>query len=353
MNKWIITSDDYWVNKWDQFLFNSSQAVFLQSSQRVKSYGSYGAKAELLLYVNSRQEIICGSANILVQFKFLRIYSCSFGPIVANDIFFNDELFREYISQFRDRGEELKAFSSEITTPVTNHPPSNKSFNEGQIFNKLPKYELVNLISLKDSEDKYRSVETIIESFSKKARRDVRASYRRGLSSRIVTQHDEIEKAYGCIESNGTNKGYDVRSWGQFGHNVITMIDKGHACMLTAWLGDEIQGALLLERGGNVLNYTMGGVLRHKPDLNTGYFLQAEAIKQAINLDMDFYNISYYGPPEVMKFKKSFNPSLLQLGKSYYFVNNHVLYFLYKKLYGKFGKKVLSWLLKFSKGSKA
>ena len=77
----------------------------------------------------------------------------------------------------------------------------------------------------------------------------------------------------------------------------------------------------------------MGGVFRHKPDLLTGYFLQLESMKLSKELNLEFYNVSYGGPPKVQKFKNMFNPILEEKYKTIFFIHNKLKFLIFNFFY--------------------
>ena len=332
MKKWIITKESKYTDKWDVFVLNNISGSFLQTMDRVKSYEQYGFDWELIICVDNEDNILAGSVNIVVKFLFLKMYICSYGPTYTGPEIQEGHV-DAFLTQFVQRAKELKVCASQITLPTDISSIIKGKGSKGKLFNKIPSVESYNLINLRDDNDTRLDYESIIKSFSKKARRDVRASYRRGLTIKLAVKESELRLAYSCFEDNAGSKGYSVRSWEEFSATIISMSKSGHAYLLTAWYNDEIQGAILVERSSDALHYTMGGVHRHSPDLNTGYFLQMEGMLLASEKNCKFYDISCGGPPAVKKFKESFNPIFTDIGETIHFVHNYFITYLYKILY--------------------
>ena len=329
MNKWISTKESKWVTKWNDIVLNDPNSVFLQSSFRVSTYLKQGMDWELLLCIDENNNILLGSANVIVKLSIFKIYVCSYGPTINLN---NNKYFDDYISHFINRAKELKAFSSQISMTLNASVDSKYNSIDKKLFTNITSPQFKNLISLK--EDKvYLSNEDLIGSFKSKCRRDVRSSYRKGLTSKFPTLEDELRIAYSCIELNAKIKGYNVRSWNQMKDFLINSVESNRTYVITAWINDKIEGAILLERSYDTLSYTMGGVYRSNPDLLTGYFLQFEAMLLAKRLDLGQYDISYGGPTQVQRFKKMFNPILSENYKNLHFIHTNWKYLIFKKLY--------------------
>ncbi len=332
MNNWIITKDKKWVDKWNEFVLSDKDSSFLQSLNRAKSYEKYGMNWELLLFVDGNDEILLGSANIIVKYLFFTIYVCSYGSS-SNYTYKNKKFQEDYLQEFLKRAKQLKAFASQITILKDFTLKIEKEHFEKVLFNIISSPKYLNLINLKNDLGEYLSDEEIIASFSSKGRRDVRSSCRKGLISKFPRTEEEVKEAYSCIESNAVNKGYFVRDWGGMKDFIMDGIRTGMIYMISAWYGDKIQGVILLEKSSNYLNYSMGGVFRHKPDLLTGYFLQLESMKLSKELNLEFYNVSYGGPPKVQKFKNMFNPILEEKYKTIFFIHNKLKFLIFNFFY--------------------
>ncbi|TDL99956.1 MAG: hypothetical protein C4K58_01555 [Flavobacteriaceae bacterium] len=351
MRRWIVTSDQKWLNKWDEFIFSDKESVFLQSIGRVDSYRKYGMDWELLIYMDDQDEkILMGSANIIVKMAFLKIYVCSYGPSISPEFErFEYKDFNAYIEKFHSRAKELNAFTSQLTISKTFSISEN--YISGAIFPPVTCAKYHNIISLCPDDSTFDK-EKLINTFSSNGRRDSRASYRKGLTSKLAKTEDELKSAYSCIERNAKEKGYQVRSWKEMNDFIIYSTKKENAYLLTAWYEEKLQGAVLLEKSQNTLHYTMGGVLRNKPDLLTGYFLQTESMVLASKLGLQYYDISYGGPEEVQRFKRMFNPTLTEPYITIHFKHSNIRYFLFQNLFPvlkKYLSKIIALKQKFLK----
>lgn len=341
--KWLTTNEPYWINKWDVLLKKTPQGNFSQMSTWLKSYIPYGFQPEIMIYADEFDNIIAGSGNVIVRIPFFTIYVCSHGPIILKE---DDQLIEDFISEFIKRSKSLHAIAAQITFSDIIRPKHiSNNFCKGNIFPKISAISQVSTIELLTNDDSTFNAEAVVNSFLPKGRRDVRASYRKCLISRIAKTEDEIKEAYLCFIQNSENKGYNVRAWDDIKLSLIESICLNHALIVTAFCEDEIQGAILLYIGGDTINYTMGGVYRHKPDLLTGYFLQFEAMKIAHSLGISRYNITSGGPSEVRDFKLKFNPLLHEFPGSYYFENSKFKCRLFVLIY-KFLKTKITFVIK-------
>lgn len=331
MKKWITSKDQFWFKKWNNFILCDDNSTFLQSVYRVQSYERFGMDWELLLCIDINDDILIGSANVIINFPFFKLYVCSCGPTSRFSFEKSDEIV-EFFTEFQKRAKYYNAFASQITVPLDLNIALNFNAYEGRIFTNVTSPRFSNLVSL-DSEDTGNSYEWLIDTFLPKGRRDVRASYRKDLESKLANTEAELKLAYSCIEKNAQEKGYFVRSWIDMKDFIINSVSDEMAFVLTAWKDDEIQGSVLLERSKNRLSYTMGGIKRNTPDLLTGYFLQMEGMKLAKSLALKAYDISYGGPKEVQRFKSMFNPELSENYRSVYFINNKIKFYIFMRLY--------------------
>lgn len=345
---WFITSEEYWIYKWNELQKTSERGNFTQLTSWIKSYLPYGFQYELLLCIDQDENIITGSANVIVRLPIFSFYVCSYGPwIIDGDLL----LFQQFIHHFVNRAKQLHVTATQITIPNSVNVVNGlllKNFRKENFFPRIASPTFVNIVKLYSDEEGKFDEEQVINSFKSNGRRDIRASYRKGLRSKLVKKRDEIESAYRCFLDNSQNKGYFVRQWQDMKEALFEAIDNGDALMLTAWYEDMIQGAILLYIGGDTINYTLGGVYRHHPDLLTGYFLQFEAMKIAAKMGIRKYNITSGGPVEVKNFKLKFNPTLYQIGTTFYFPNKRFSCILFQFIYRRM-KNLLPEVLNFLK----
>lgn len=339
MGKWFVTKEPRYMEKWDDFVLANRSGSFLQTLDRVKSYERYGFEWELILKIDDEDEIIGGSLNILAKFSFVKMYICSYGPTYQSELV-GHSYQEQFITEFNNRAKNIGACVAQITLPKGFHINPNFCSKKGKVFSSIPSIQDYNLINLIGDSGGRLDSEALINSFSKKARRDVRASYRKGLQVKVANTEAEMQEAYACFEDNAGNKGYSVRSWEEFSEAIISMCHKERAYLLSAWYNDNIQGAILIERSSDKLHYTMGGVHRHSPDLNTGYFLQMEAMMMASRKNCQSYDVSCGGPIPVKKFKESFNPTFTEVGDTFYFVHRPVVFKLYQVVTNHMGEYI-------------
>jgi hypothetical protein len=319
MYHWEFTKEEKAVVNWQRFLSQNSRAPFLQLYHRFSSYENVGFLWELQLCVDERGEILMGSANVFVKLPGIKIYICSHGPI-HNCSHINEGLIVDYINHFNKRAVESGCSICQLTYPVELEADLilGKGYTVGRIFDDIAVYEKLNVLKLTNSCGDKLDRDSIISKFTNNGRRDSRASYRKGLTSKILVLESDIREAYSCIESNASVKGYFVRSWREFRESILAAVNAKAMVIIAAYYGNEIQGAVILEGTSGVLNYTMGGVKRHHPDLLTGYFLQVEALVFAVANNFELYNISVGGPPNVQRFKSMFNPELINVGLTFH-----------------------------------
>ncbi len=332
---WITTKEDKYVSQWNQFILTDKNISFVQSIHRVRAYEKYGMDWELLLCIDEEDNVLLGSANVIIKMPLFKLYICSNGPTIAQGF---EDKSEEFFEQFKNRAQRLGCLASQISVPNKFNPAQLQDAIVGSIFTNVASATKNSMISLKTEENQLLDKEALIATFSKKGRRDVRASYRKGLTSKLAKNEEDLKQAYACVENNARMKGYQVRAWDDMKDFILASVKSGNAYVITAWFDEEIQGAVLLERSSNYLSYSMGGVKRHTPDLLTGYFLQTEAMMLAISLELDYYDVSYEGPKEVQRFKKMFNPKFRDDNTIVHFKHSSFKYNLFKLLYGNLKK---------------
>ena len=66
---WRFTDDSFYLVKWNDFISRSKSSSFLQSTHRLSSYRKFGGNFELMLHTDDQNEILMGSANIIIRFN--------------------------------------------------------------------------------------------------------------------------------------------------------------------------------------------------------------------------------------------------------------------------------------------
>ena len=173
----------------------------------------------------------------------------------------------------------------------------------------------------------------MLKRFSGSKRRDIRMSEKNGLSVLQVTEESELKKAYSVIELNGREQGYSTRSWEAFGPTLVEQVNKGQAIVLVACREGQFLGAHYGVLAGQRWSYLMGGTVRTEKDYNVGAFLHWQVMKSARAMGLRGYDLTSWGSPGVMEFKKGFRPTHIQFVSPHYFVLSRLRFSAFMKVY--------------------
>lgn len=319
--KLIITKDQHWLDKWDAFVSHENKASHLLLSDWNKSFQSYGFDYEACLCVEGEEMIRGGYVAVIAKAAFFKFYIVPFGPIVSHGFEMN---LNELIQTVQQRAKRFKCCYCHIALPFSKienpHTYSNfqeisqlKSAHKGHLFKYVYSGYGINWIDLKGFDE-----ESKIMTLKPSVRRNIRNSYRKDLSFKILTTETAIESAYALFAENAIAANYSIRDWNAMKETLFSLNEKGYLKMLAAYKETELKGAILLLKGGNYYTYILGGSKKEVPDLRTGDFLQWEAMKLALQEGLDGYNISLGGSKGVEEFKNSFNTESIYFEEGHY-----------------------------------
>lgn len=327
----IFTKEASYLEQWDAFIDQSSQANHLQFSDWLQSYLSYGFDFEVGLLLDNGK-IVGGFGAVLPKFSFFKFYIVPNGPIVAEDA--DVEVFQTILSAIANRAKTLQCCYCQFNRPLTirkGEPFSEPfsvphRFKRGSLFKYVYASEGINWLDF----SKYASEEEILQDFKSSVRRDIRSSERKGQVMSFLTEENDIRTAYRLCEDNAKRAGYSLRSWNDFSATILNLIVKKRAKFMAAYKDGDMKGAIFLVKSGNYYTYIFGGAKRETPDLLSGHFLQWEALKMSFQEGCFGYNISIGGSDGVKSFKSGFNvtPILAQEAK-YYLVLNSLTFNLF------------------------
>ena len=350
--KFAVSESDY--RDWSDFVCSNPNANFLNNEHRNLSYENYGFKNRLIIG-RSEGNVVAGSFVVTIKRFFVSAIISSGGvlvsPLILDKIGFVP-VFKSFLIFLYSADVPSWNFFMCVMPKDDVSSLEKFKFKLGKPISIIASYTSSNCIKLFfDKEDLGDQVfqDRLLQSFTKKGRRDVRSSIRRSLSFHIVEDDEQIEKAYKLIEENATRAGYSVRSWRVFGEYILKGVANGNAYVCIAKYEGEIVGAMLLEAGGKTINYTMGAAKRLSPDLQTGYFLQYNAMIFFFFSGFDFYDISAGGPESVRKFKANFNPNFNQKMLDMYISRGFLGPILTKFLLSKMIRKTIITIIGFVK----
>lgn len=327
----IFTKEASYLEQWDAFTDQSSQANHLQFSNWLQSYESYGFDFEVGLLLDNGI-LVGGFGAVIPKFSFFKFYIVPNGPIVKDDA--DAEAFGTLLSAIAKRAKALKCCYCQFNRPITIRKGGQFSepflvphrFEKGSLFKYVYTSEGINWLDF----SKYTSEAEILKDFKSSVRRDIRSSERKGQEVFFLTEEKDIRTAYQLCEDNAKRAGYSLRSWNDFRATILHLIANQRAKFMAAYKNGEIKGAVFLVQSGSYYTYIFGGAKRETPDLLSGHFLQWEAIKMSFREGCVGYNISLGGSEGVKSFKDGFNVvQILAQEAKYYLVLNGLTFNLF------------------------
>ena len=161
------------------------------------------------------------------------------------------------------------------------------------------------------------NLEDFISSRKSSTRRDIRASFRKGLEVLEIENKEDLIIIYRQLQQNAKRNNYRIKPFWWYKKMWSIQLDTGVGRFLYAIKDNDIKGAIWVIKCGQMYNYIMGASKRETRDLQVGYRLQAEMIKISIDEGLEFYNISIGGPKGVEKFKDDFGREKVKLTCQY------------------------------------
>lgn len=329
---------------WDQFLSKTARGIYLQCSDWLNSYSTYGFEPSLILAKDSTGVIVGGMGVVLAKTGPLMILVCPYGPILQKGW---EGLLPDLVEYFKKLGKDSGAFLSQLSFPFAEGLGNDFDFAQfflpgdlatsnfsesgrGVQFKYISSISAIRAVPLySGKEDAYEKVR---KNYKSATRRDVNKSGRMGNELVYAKTETEIRAAYELIELNASNQGYAVRSWEDFGPTLISMVSKGF-CLIPCCMNEgRLKGALVIFDFGMKLHYIMGATLREERDLMVGHFLQDQVIQLAVKKGYAFYDISMGGSEGVVRFKEGFGGVILPQGDTRYWIHKPTVYWAYQKL---------------------
>lgn len=352
--KIFYAKDKYWIDKWDQFIIHNECGSHLILSNWLESYKTYGFDYEIIICLENEQ-IIGGFGAVIAKIAFFKFYIISYGPIISKG---NEDKLNAILEFAAQSAGKSNCCYLEVTIPFNLDFIENQHLLEkktdlvlfrdaslGTKFKYIYSSNGLNWIDLT-----HGNLEVFLIGLSTKARRNIRASERKGLICKKISDSEEVCQVYKLFEENAVRGNYSIRDWKSFGQSIQKMIDQNKIIILGAYKENNLKGAVLLIESGKYYTFIMGGTKKEIPDVRAGQFLQLQAIKLSIQNGFDGYNISLGGSKGVIDFKNEFNPqSILFENSKYHWIIKPIYFkiFLIFEKYMKPHKKIISKILAF------
>jgi hypothetical protein len=321
---------------------SSPRGHYCQLSTYLNGFKNYGFSSHVIVTRNPETNQIIGGIGLLEFGKSpLRLITGTMGPIIEVGY---EDAFLPLVSEALMYSKSVGAFLFQLKIPFAQEfsdpavlpkiqMPQNASHHYGFPFDLMSVPNQMLWIGYEQSLSKEEWESTMLKRFSAGKRRDIRAAERKGLSVMRVTGESDLRKAYSLIELNGREQGYSTRSWAEFGPTLTEQVNKGEAIVLVACREEEFLGAHYAVLAGRRWSYLMGGTVRIEKDYNVGAFLHWQAMKTARGMGLRGYDLTSWGSPGVMEFKKGFRPTHIEFTTPQYFVLSRLRFFAFMKVY--------------------
>jgi lipid II:glycine glycyltransferase (peptidoglycan interpeptide bridge formation enzyme) len=333
---------DFEMRQWDHFLMSSPRGHYGQLSTYLKSFKRYGLSSHVITVKRWEADQIIGGVGLL-EFGTspLKVVTVPMGPITEVGC---EDVFSLLIAEALTYSKSVGAFLFQVKTPFTEtfadlailsktQMPPGISPHNGFPFDLITIPNQMLWIEFEKSTCDEEWESAMLKRFSSGKRRDIRMSERKGLSVVRVTEESDLKKAYSLIELNGREQGYSTRSWEEFGPTLIEQVGKHQAMVLVACREGQFLGAHYGVLAGQRWSYLMGGTVRTEKDYNVGAFLHWQVMKTARAMGLRGYDLTSWGSPGVMEFKKGFRPTHVEFCSPYYFVLSRLRFGAFMKLY--------------------
>lgn len=314
--------------KYENFILSQSRTHFMQSLEWAKVKKDWENE---IITVEDENGNIKGSMSILIRKVPVlnkTILYCPRGPIF--DI--NDEkTFSELMEKVRKFAKEKNSFILRMDPCI---PNSNTEFREMVQRNGVklkkninhdikkviqPKYEMI--LDIKD-----KTEDEVLKSFGSKTRYNIRLAMKKGVEIEEGTK-DDIKDFYDILIQTSKRDEFTIRDLDYY-KRVFECIKPENIRLIFAKYNGERVGTALNILYGNTEWYVYGASLRKYSNVMPNYLVQWEMIKWAINKKCEYYNFGgasgYYDENAhgygVYRFKKGFNPELVEFVDELYVV---------------------------------
>ena len=302
----IATTDEDYI-AWDQFLYNFSGAHYFQTYGWLRSYQPIGLTPHLLLH-EVDNAITGGVAFLSAKLPVLqlRIFIIPHGPLPSGPEIPSWLPLMQALDEFCRRGNAIYA-------QLYPHEPSNQLV-------LLPRLAEMGFTSPAAFTSHQFSTDPVLVDLWGKSENDVlgairertRTYVRRALSSdlELRTEVDEriFKQIYQLFLEHGESRGFLPRPYASLRAAWDWFSQNGRATFIQAWLGDTLVGANFVIFTGRTAHYIHGAVHRGFAEQRPAEFIHWHAIRKAIQLKMENYDLVNMGPPGVAQFKRGFKP---------------------------------------------
>jgi hypothetical protein len=175
----------------------------------------------------------------------------------------------------------------------------------------------------------YSNANEFLMNLKSQTRRNIRIS-QKSLEIEPDSFEHKLSEAYSLIELNAAVAGYHVRKWRDVKTSFKNLLLKNYLSVELAQANNVSKGSSIFFKNKYYFSYSMGGTIKQKPDLKTGYFLHWKAIEKSFDANYKGYNISMGGSKGVKRFKANFGAESIRFDDPHHtFVLNSFKYKLF------------------------
>ncbi|OYU82908.1 MAG: hypothetical protein CFE24_13650 [Flavobacterium sp. BFFFF2] len=320
---------------WDRWLQQAPNGSYLQYADWLSAYDSYGFGFELLLAFQDDQ-LVGGVGIVWAKAAFF-----TFGIAPATPIYTEGftHLSEDLYTLILERAQQKKCCYLQLCTPDS-LPDFSATEHSSQI--KLPawwqdgkegtrfkfvyaptgyRYKLLD--GLRESE--------LLQTFSSNHQRNIAKAQKQGFIFDWLqpSDADGLKAAYACMEANGNQKGYAVRSYDSWGNSLIDLLVKEYARMAVVRQNETIVAAALVMDNAHIRTYISGAATELGQQLGASHFMQYQIMLDAIRRGYKAYDMGWGGSQGVLRFKMGFGCHEQKLPSTKYWILKPTIFTLY------------------------
>jgi lipid II:glycine glycyltransferase (peptidoglycan interpeptide bridge formation enzyme) len=292
---------------WDRFLYHFAGAHYFQTYGWLKSYEPMGFAPHLLVY--ELDGAIAGGVAFLsakVPLLPFHIFVIPHGPLPSDPNTSSWLPLMQRLDQICQEGNAIYAqlYPHEFSDQFVLLPRleqmgfTSPALFTAHKFSTVP--VTVDLVG--------RTEEDVLKSLRNRTRDYVRHSLKSDLVLRTEIDSLIFDKIYELFQRHGESRGFRPRPYASLRDAWEWFSQNGWATFIQAWHGDTLVGANFVIFMGRTAYYVHGAIDRRFAAQRPAEFIHWQAIRKAIQLQLDKYDLVNFGPPGVAQFKRGFRP---------------------------------------------
>ena len=320
---------------WDSWLQQAPSGSYLQFSNWLSAYAGYGFGFELLLAFHEN-ELVGGVGIVWAKAAFFRFAIAPATPIFKEGFtHLSEDLYNRVLERARQKKccyLQLCATDSFYDEAATEQscqislPAWWQTAKEGTRFKFVYtptglRYKLLEAVKQPD----------LLHTFSSNHQRNIAKAQKQGFVFDWLppSDADGIKTAYACMEANGNQKGYAVRSVDSWGGSLANLLEKEYARMAVVRQNGAIVAAALVMDTAQSRTYISGAATELGSRLGASHFMQYHIMLDAIQRGYKIYEMGWGGSPGVLRFKIGFGCVEQKLAAAKYWILKPTIFTFY------------------------